>query len=139
MTWRKRPAPTSAELAEMIIGRLRILAKGLPLPLKEYKFALARKTPREWRFDLAWPMFRVAVEIDGGTWRQAGGAHRGTGFIRDIEKGNAAAFDGWTVLHYTPDQVQSDQAALELAPFLMYRFAELLLLEQKMKNEVHTI
>jgi hypothetical protein len=69
---------------------------GQPLPVREYKFHPIRK----WRFDLAWPERRVAVELDGGTW--SGGRHtRGSGYQKDCEKLNTAVRGGWRVLRYT--------------------------------------
>jgi len=72
---------------------------GLPLPVREYRFA----PPRRWRFDFAWPEKRVAVEIEGGIFSM--GRHtRGQGFLADAEKYNRAAMLGWCVLRYcAPD------------------------------------
>ena len=73
---------------------------GLPEPIPEYKFHPQRK----WRADYCWPIHRVIVEIDGGAW--TGGRHtRGSGFIKDLEKLNAAALLGFAVLRYTPQQL----------------------------------
>jgi hypothetical protein len=73
---------------------------GLPVPEYEYRFDLVRK----WRFDLAWPLHSVALEVEGGVW--TGGRHsRGKGMIADMEKYNAAAVAGWRVLRVTPDQL----------------------------------
>jgi hypothetical protein len=67
----------------------------------EYRFA----PPRRWRFDIAWPTRRVALEIDGGIW--TGGRHTfGAGWLRDAEKLNEAAARGWRVLHCTPQQAR---------------------------------
>lgn len=64
---------------------------------------------RKWRFDLAWPDFKVAVEIHGGTW--VGGRHtRGAGFEKDREKMNEAQLLGWLVLEVTDKQIRSGQA-----------------------------
>ncbi|HEY7313861.1 MAG TPA: hypothetical protein VH643_31215 [Gemmataceae bacterium] len=58
-------------------------AAGLPPPNREHRFA----PPRRWRFDLAWPSLRLALEIEGGTW--TGGRHvRGKGYENDREKYN---------------------------------------------------
>lgn len=75
-------------------------SEGLALPEMEYAFAKARK----FRFDMAWPKERVALEVEGGIWTR--GAHgRGSGIKRDMEKYNLAACLGWRVLRVTPDEV----------------------------------
>lgn len=63
-----------------------------PVPEPEFRFA----PPRLWRFDWAWPVYAIALEIEGGIWRQ-GRHNRGSGFLGDIEKYNAAASMGWLV------------------------------------------
>lgn len=64
---------------------------------------------RDFRFDLAWPDRRLAVEVDGGTY--SGGRHtRGAGYERDAEKGNEAAIKGWRVLHVTAAMVEDGRA-----------------------------
>ena len=74
-------------------------------PVKEYRF----HPTRLWRFDLAFPEQRVAVEIDGGVW--SGGRHvRGGGYIADCEKLAEAAILGWRVLRVTPDMIVSGEA-----------------------------
>lgn len=74
-----------------------VAAAGLPAPIAEYRFS----TERRWRFDFAWPEFHVALEMEGGVW--LGGRHvRGSGFLKDMEKYNAAVIAGWRVLRCTP-------------------------------------
>jgi very-short-patch-repair endonuclease len=69
-------------------------------PISEYRFHATRK----WRFDYAWPEQKVALEIEGGVW--TGGRHvRPKGYLRDIEKYNAAAVAGWRILRCTPTGV----------------------------------
>lgn len=58
---------------------------------------------RCWRFDFACPALRVAVEIDGGVWTM-GRHNRPSGYVRDMDKFNAAARMGWVVLKFTPQQ-----------------------------------
>jgi len=61
---------------------------------------------RKWRFDYAFPAYKVAIEVDGGVY--TGGRHSGgKGQVNDMEKLNAAAVLGWRVLRYTPDQFAS--------------------------------
>lgn len=101
---------------------LHIKAAGLPQPELEYKFHKTRK----WRFDLAWPLTEiwrnvrhvetgsgVAIEIDGAVWTQ--GRHtRGSGYVKDMEKLNAAAELGWRVFRYSPQMVESGEAIKQL-------------------------
>jgi very-short-patch-repair endonuclease len=69
-------------------------------PKEEYRF----HPKRRWRFDLAIPELKVAIEIEGGIW--TGGRHtRGTGYQKDMEKYNAAQMLGWKVFRYTPQQL----------------------------------
>jgi very-short-patch-repair endonuclease len=61
----------------------------------EYRFA----HPRRWRFDIAIPNERIAIELEGGVF--TGGRHtRGTGYLNDMEKYNAATALGWRVLRF---------------------------------------
>lgn len=70
---------------------------GLPAPVYEYQFCPGRK----WRFDLAWPEHRVAVEVQGGIWTS--GRHaRGRGIAGDMEKFNTATRMGWSILLVQP-------------------------------------
>lgn len=72
--------------------------------VKEYMFHPTRK----WRFDYAIPALKIAVECDGGVW--TGGRHiRPQGYIKDMEKFNAAAELGWVVLKFTPQQLVTHQ------------------------------
>ncbi|MWO66465.1 hypothetical protein GQM96_24295, partial [Escherichia coli] len=69
-------------------------------PTREHRFA----PPRRWRFAFAWPAFMLAVEIEGGVWTN--GRHtRGSGFVADCEKYNAATLAGWKVLRFTEGAV----------------------------------
>lgn len=84
---------------------LQIRGIGLPWPVEEFRFHPKRK----WRFDLAWPDRKLAVEIEGGTW--ARGRHtRGKGFRGDCEKYNEALFLGWRVLRVTTGMVNDGTA-----------------------------
>lgn len=74
-----------------------ILERELELDvLLEHRFYPERK----WRFDLAIPSKKLAVEIEGAVY--SNGRHtRGSGFLKDIEKYNTAAILGWTLLRFT--------------------------------------
>lgn len=74
-------------------------------PVREYKF----HSVREWRFDFAFPDRRIAVECEGGVW--TGGRHtRGSGFVADAEKYNAAAALGWFVFRFDGKAIKSGKA-----------------------------
>jgi len=89
-------------------------AVGLPMPVKEYRF----HPKRRWRFDYAWPEYKVAIEIEGGAWIY--GRHtRAKGFVNDMEKYNEAVLLGWRVLRYTPEQIKAGKWVDNLAK-LMY-------------------
>jgi len=85
--------------------RLHITATKLPAPLTEYKF----HPDRDWRFDFCWPAYKLAVEVEGGTF--TGGRHtRGTGFEGDCEKYNEAALLGFRVLRFTAAMIEDGRA-----------------------------
>ncbi|MDF3837132.1 hypothetical protein P3W85_29875 [Cupriavidus basilensis] len=104
---RKAPAGRQGNVgsAGEEVFALHVKAAGLIAPEREYRFDAVRK----WRFDFAWPARRLAVEVEGGTW--SGGRHtRGAGYKADLEKYNAAATQGWTVLRFTTGQVKTGEA-----------------------------
>jgi len=59
---------------------------------------------RRWRFDYALTKQKIAVEVEGGLWIQ-GRHNRAPGMIADMSKYNEAAILGWTVLRYTPQEL----------------------------------
>ena len=79
-----------------------LTANKIPAPVLEHRVS----TERKWRFDMAWPCLRIAMEIEGGVWR--GGRHvTGRGYLADMEKYNAAALGGWMLLRVTPENLLS--------------------------------
>lgn len=82
-----------------------IRACKLPRPELQYRIVPDRK----FRWDMAWPAQRVAVEVQGGIW--TGGKHtRGVGLMRDMEKNNLAVLNGWVVLFVSADHIESGSA-----------------------------
>ena len=80
------------------------VGKGLPVPVTELCFA--KSMGRKFRFDYAWPDKKVALECDGGIWTQ--GRHtRGAGWLKDMEKFDAAAILGWRVIKRAPQNLNS--------------------------------
>lgn len=99
---------------------VRIIEAELGLKVvKEYQFHPTRK----WRFDYAIPEYKIAIEVEGGTFKETyyqdkktgeikthvGGRHNtGKGFIADLEKYNTAVCQGWSLLRITPEQLISN-------------------------------
>jgi very-short-patch-repair endonuclease len=78
---------------------------GLPPPRHEFKF----HPEREWRVDFCWPEVFLAVEIEGGIW--TGSRHAiGAGYLKDMEKYNELAVNGFSLLRFTPDDVEKGKA-----------------------------
>ena len=85
----------------MALLEVDMIATHVPMPLREYAFAL----PRRWRFDFCWPDKRIALEVDGGVY--AGGRHTsGVGYTNDCRKLNAATLLGWKVYRVTPEMIR---------------------------------
>jgi very-short-patch-repair endonuclease len=100
---------------------LRILAheaeaEGFKSFAYEYRFA----PPRKFRFDLAFPELRVALERDGGTWQKSRHTS-GKGFRDDARKLNLAAAAGWLVVRATADMMQDGTALADLLAVLKFR------------------
>jgi very-short-patch-repair endonuclease len=70
-------------------------------PDREYYFHPTRR----WRFDLAWPQGKVAVEFEGLTGGKGGRHQRMAGYQGDVEKYREAAKLGWLVLRYTGQEI----------------------------------
>jgi very-short-patch-repair endonuclease len=100
-------AGKKSELEEHLAMHIRV--NRLPQPEREHRF----HPDRRWRFDFAYPKWKIAAECEGGVWTQ--GRHtRGSGFIADLEKYNAAALEGWLVLRFTRTLIASGEAVLAL-------------------------
>jgi len=88
--------------------------RGLPVPEREHRFAAP---DRQWRFDFAFIAQRIALEVEGGIY--VNGRHtRAQGFVKDVEKYNAAALRGWRVFRTMPAQLCSDETLTLIAEAL---------------------
>jgi len=74
-------------------------------PEKEFMFHPTRK----WRSDWAFPEQMLLVEFEGGVWIQ-GRHNRASGFLKDLDKYNAATLLGYRVLRFAADHVKSGVA-----------------------------
>lgn len=64
----------------------------------EYKFLHDRR----FRFDIALPKHKIAIEFEGGIFAKETGRHtRGKGYSNDAKKYNLAVRHGWKLLRYT--------------------------------------
>lgn len=92
-----------SNLEDLLLYQIKV--SGLPKPVREARFHPTRR----WRFDLCYPDFMVAVEIEGGIW--TGGRHTtGKGFEADCIKYSEAALLGWMVIRVTGGMIKSGLA-----------------------------
>lgn len=96
----KRP-PLKHDLRDAFLLIWERLGPDIPPHPKEYRF----HPKRRWRFDVAWPEHKVAVELEGGVWTR--GRHtRGKGYMKDLEKYNAAVSMGWRLLRFAANDLE---------------------------------
>ena len=93
------------------------------LPLREIKLVLQLMKvdfvaehkfheERKWRFDIAIPSLKIAIEYEGIMSRKS--RHTTvTGYTKDCEKYNAATIAGWRVLRYNVFNYRSAGADVE--------------------------
>ncbi len=81
-------------------------ALGVPEPAPEFQF----EPDRKWRFDYAWPDFKVALEVEGSTWAK-GRHNHGAGMQKDMEKYNFGTMMGWRILRCIPGQLHDPATA----------------------------
>jgi hypothetical protein len=96
-------------------------------PAREFRFS----PPRLWRFDMAWPDERVALEVDGGQYVFGGGRHNSDA---DRDKMNSAAALGWRVLRVSPSMLKHAEQVLRNADgdgFVEFREVDWLQLNKK--------
>ena len=102
---KKRRIPQGRSKWEATLERDLRLA-GLPAPIIEHPVV----PDRGWRFDLAWPAGRLAVEVQGGTRWGRSRHSKGHGYRNDCRKLLAAQLAGWTVVYVTPEMIGSREA-----------------------------
>ena len=75
--------------------------EGFDIPYPEYKF----NTFRKFRFDFAWPNYKFALEIEGGTKSKTGGHRAFNRYHSDLEKYNLAAEEGWIIYRVLTEEI----------------------------------
>jgi hypothetical protein len=93
--------------------KMQCTAAKIPLPVQEYKF----HPGRQWRNDFCWPDYKLAIEVEGATWLPTGGHSRGSAIVRDMEKYNQLALDGFLLLRYTPKMINDGTMIRDLVIF----------------------
>ena len=100
----KLPEGAQRSLTPALLTLWRMLA-GQPIEATGAVLEHLFHESRKWRFDVAWPAMKLAVELHGGTWTR-GRHQRGGGFVRDREKMRAGVAAGWRVLEYTDEDLR---------------------------------
>lgn len=91
-------------LEEILADRLQ-QANLLALFERQVRFRGGYGYNRKWRFDFFCDPHKLAVEVEGGTFR--GGRHsRGTGMLYDMEKYNTATLCGIRVLRFDSTMIR---------------------------------
>jgi very-short-patch-repair endonuclease len=92
-------------------GRIVSALQVLKIPsVREYKFLHDRR----FKFDIAIPEHKIAIEFEGGIFKQ--GRHtRGAGYSSDAKKYNLAVMHGWKLLRYTTDRTNKLNWEFEIA------------------------
>ena len=74
----------------------------LPEPVYEHQHIPLRK----FRCDIAWPKFKVGIEVEGGIYARSRMGHStGASIEKDMEKNNLALMNGWQVLRVMPEDL----------------------------------
>lgn len=101
------PALRDSDLERTFDTWLSRLGSDLGEPEKNYRFLPNRKL----ELDRAWPEYRVAVELQGGTW--IGGAHvRGGRYRTDCMKLALAQLAGWMLFWVPTDWLEEDPVSV---------------------------
>jgi len=93
-----------------------LVLEGIPQPERQFKAIPGR----QFAFDLAFPEWKVLVEVQGGIWLPQTGHTSGQGLMRDIEKTTLAQLHGYIIVLVSPDHIKNGlahkwiRAALEM-------------------------
>jgi very-short-patch-repair endonuclease len=88
-----------------------LLAHRLPTHVEQFRFGNSTDIRKSYRADFCFPDYWLIVEIDGGIWMPGGGAHSHPIDIeRNMRKQNDALLWGYSMLRFTPKEVQNHHA-----------------------------
>lgn len=110
----KAPAQKALDAKKILLRRhwfvKECAQRELPEPVFEHRFDAVRR----WRIDIAWPAYRVALEVQGGLFVQ--GRHtRGAALLKEHEKLNALAAADWVVFYRIPQNLFNPDTFVMLA------------------------
>lgn len=98
------------------------------LPEPQTEFLFARELKRKWRFDLCWPQFHVALEVESLVVKKLAGMiivmgrHSTVQSFRDDTVKQATAVElGWAVLHFEDAYIRDGTAVEHLKRVLVRR------------------
>ena len=104
-----KAAPKPEENEGENLFAFQVKAYGLPVPVRQYKFA--ESLGRRFAADFCFVEQRLIVEISGGIWIKGGGAHSRPQKIEgDMERQQYAAYLGFLFMPFTPDEIFSGHA-----------------------------
>jgi very-short-patch-repair endonuclease len=109
-----KKTPNGPTLEEQMAAQIALA--DIPAPVPEYRFHPIRR----WRIDFAWPTYRLAAEVNGGTWEN-GRHNRGSSIAKEYEKLNHLALAGWHVLLFSTNMVKDGTAVQYLIDFFEVR------------------
>jgi very-short-patch-repair endonuclease len=102
----KRHRKTSCKFRDWHLSSLIDYLSGLGYDVKtEYKFHPTRR----WRFDIAIPELKIAVEYEGVYGKGQSRHTSAGGYTGDCDKYNEAVVLGWRVLRFTAKNVKGAQ------------------------------
>jgi very-short-patch-repair endonuclease len=126
------PTPAQLELARLEEKDLeralatQIKQHGLPEPKEQF---MLPESARKYRWDFAWPQYRLVVEVNGGIWVPSEHS-TGTGIKRDYDKNNEGELCGYSQLTFDSGAIDDGSAVLLIQKF-MHGYAERVMAEHK--------
>jgi very-short-patch-repair endonuclease len=112
MAKRSKKADTQTDLSDTFLWNWKVLGDGTEAK-REHRGIVKRYGRKNkpvltnHRFDIAFPVERVYIELEGGT-RSRGRHVRGNGYHNDCLKYNLAQLQGWLQLRYTSEALAND-------------------------------
>lgn len=93
--------PGDSDLETRVLRLL--VACGLPSPVQQHRVRLGGRT---FKIDLAYPAFKLAIELDGWEFHRTRSA-----FDEDRARANALVLDGWTLVRFTSRSTDAEIVA----------------------------